>query len=496
MPAAALLARRGLLKPPGLNRALRQLSAVSAPPTVAYGLTRMIAGYAGAAMPVAGADVGFLSDNRLDLPAVDVRSRGWYDQTGKGGHATVSNTAPSDFPTLTTLRRAFGANWPDIPIAMCNGEWAYNGQDTTYYQDVSRGFTLPASVTSNRGSFACFLVFAPQNALPNNSYLTLGNPTGTSRLVLLNQPANPGVDVFHYAAASGSTVLHANALPPMCLHTGLQVVALISRGSGFEVRINDQVWYASSALEALALTGGLLGMSPSGTFRTKADFRAFALYPELPAADVDTIMADLMAMHEIDTAPKTVIVYTGSSTQEGQGCKGNVTAARLALGKMLKPQPRLYNFGVAGRTLEFINQQFAVELRPVIQFWKARGARVIAWQGGGSNDIQQAATSQALLSRGQTFVNAAKAAGADHVVGETLFPRGDNSASANTQKDTFNGAIMTAGIYDTVVDTGRIPELQDPTNTLYYVADKIHRKNPGAELHAALMAPVFDQLIQ
>ncbi len=118
---------------------------------------------------------------------------------------------------------------------------------------------------------------------------------------------------------------------------------------------------------------------------------------------------------------------------------------------------------------------------------------VVAWAG--TNDIGAGDSAATALTGSLNITTPAAARGAT-VYYLNMLPRedlGGGNAAFEASRLTYNaGLAATLGATATVVDVAGIVELQDPTDTNYYVGDSVHLNDAGNALVAAAVAAAIE----
>lgn len=118
---------------------------------------------------------------------------------------------------------------------------------------------------------------------------------------------------------------------------------------------------------------------------------------------------------------------------------------------------------------------------------------VVAWAG--TNDLATGSTAAAALTASVNLATASFNNRAS-VYYINMLPRQDlgaGNAAFEASRTTYNAGLVAAlsGIA-TVVDIASISQLQDPTNTTYYVGDNVHLNDAGNALVAAAVAAAIE----
>lgn len=114
---------------------------------------------------------------------------------------------------------------------------------------------------------------------------------------------------------------------------------------------------------------------------------------------------------------------------------------------------------------------------------------------GGQSDIMDGDSAATVLADMVAYADAARTAGADHIVACTLPPAALLTAPQDVVRLAVNDLILESEDFDSVADVAVIPELQD-TGDLTYFYDGSHWTAVGADLAAAVVAPVVDAAIE
>lgn len=111
---------------------------------------------------------------------------------------------------------------------------------------------------------------------------------------------------------------------------------------------------------------------------------------------------------------------------------------------------------------------------------------------GGTHDIgvegDTAATAFADLL---AYATAYRQLRASVIVCATVPPAALITGGEETQRLALNDLIRSSAEFDAVLDLAAAPELDDPTDTTYYMGDQVHFTAAGAQVAADLLSPIL-----
>jgi len=497
-------------------RPLPTLPAVTGGYLVAYGLSRLIAGYAGPCIRVQRAsdsaqqDIGFTAATGLvDMAAAltfatgsELRVVTWYDQTGGGKHATGSATAPSILPILTTMRAAYGPAFASLPVIL------HRGLIYPYTANQVAGLAIPSALSVNKANVGFLDAVAPNTSLRLNAISNLGSNAGAGRVNLVVQTGQAGIGTFEYTAAgSGPTTRAAGAATAPRINFGVYGVHSTSTKQRI---LSEDLSATFPAQDSATITGGALGggsNTNSSAFFTGDRFAFVVFTGSATDSEVDTVRTTLSGLVG-STKRNNRIVLMGSSLPESRGAN-NLSAGfystqsgiRIAMG-LLSKEPDAYNIAISGRTATTVRDQAAAEADPLV----LAGANNIALIDVGGNDIANGVSGAATYAVIKTIAQARRAAGFGKIVVATLAQRTDvtGTPAKETERVAFNNALKAGQAdigYDGLIDYDAIPQLQNPSSSnTFYVVDTdgnyTHVNTAGQFLRGQKAAPVLQGLLQ
>lgn len=153
------------------------------------------------------------------------------------------------------------------------------------------------------------------------------------------------------------------------------------------------------------------------------------------------------------------------------------------------------NVAHSGDAMSLMDTEFATNVAPNYSATTANWLFLLA----GVNDIFNGVSAATLIVTLQSMINKAKAAGFAVAIGTLLKTAHSNwDAGKEAQRVAFNNHILAnyaAMGADRIADLAAVPELSDPNNTTYFMADKLHLQVPGftavaTAIRLALSVPV------
>ena len=153
------------------------------------------------------------------------------------------------------------------------------------------------------------------------------------------------------------------------------------------------------------------------------------------------------------------------------------------------------NIGVSGQTTQGMLTRAAAYVDAEYDAVAHSLNVVVAWEG--TNDLKLGATAQEAYDNLVTYCQGRRAVGFKVVI-LTLLPRQDSGLPVDyeTSRVTVNTNIRAnwSTFSDALADVDDDVRLQDPTNTTYFNADKVHLVAAGDAVVAGIVAPVMESL--
>ena len=442
----------------------------------AYGVKRLVAGYAGPCLRVVRAsdsatlDVGFLSDGWIDAPALFAFLVGttgkvdiWYDQSGNTRNALQT----------TDARR------PTISATPVGGRFAINFQAA--YAALGQYFDMPATVSVDRRDCTVAAIGLPSV----DGGLTWDlSANGTMML---------------YDSGSGNvtsqTVLYTgSALNARSQDSGQSCISVLASGaSGYTSSTNDLEATGSAISTATVTTGriGATNFAVAHKFSATALWQGFIVWGQaFTAAQLKTLRR--AAYREFDILPqiRDNIVFPGDSISFGVGAYNQTLQQQMA--PLLVKPCNVWNMSEGGRTLDDMTTNIAARLA----LTKRTGAKNICVVWGGTNNIKNGETAAATYAKLLTLCALVRAAGYICIV-LTADPRTDWALDAvrlayNTlMRD--NWATFADAIVDVGADPTTGPNAAASDTALF--ADGIHRTPLGYAYGAPAVASAVNSFL-
>lgn len=418
-------------------------------PALAYGTRKMVSSYNGPAIRVRRAsdsieiDIGF-NGGVLDAGALDAFIAGttgfvrtYYDQTGRGHHATQTTAASQPKINARDFRGARGVDF--LPGGT---------------------FPLPTLATTRRA--LTVLAATSMDMLDTNGLIEFSGP-----YYFFQQ------DFVRTSTYSG---------PLSNYH--LSIMGL--RGSAGATRLfSDEATSDFAAEAATAITGGTLGRLPTAGYNFAGRLAGLIIY-ERSLSDLE--LADgRAAMHTAFrvSATKTGRIWGfGDSILAGSYSGGDGSPLLGAMNAL--NGYRLSNFAVGGTTSGDASARYT-SYRATVQ---ANPGIVV--QNSGTNDLTVNADSGAVIyARLQALWAMAKADG-NQVIACTIMPRTGLTGPQETRRTDLNTLIrgsVAGGFTDAVCDLDAITAFVG--NPVRYFADGLHLTLEGEQVAADVLAPII-----
>ena len=489
----------------------RQLPTVASAPLAAYGLSRMIAGYAGPLIRVqrgadaaAQTDLGSDENGAVDMAAASTFANGselrvvtLYDQTGNGRHAVSAASGSAIMPILTTMRAAYGSAFAATPIIL------HQGLGYPYPSNVHAGLALPAGLTADQANVSVFDVAASNAGRRSQVWGGLGSGGASFTFGV----GGGGFSNFAFAA-DGTTSAELYANGASAPRVNLQVVNVNSRSAGRSLWVEDVSTTSGAALPSKTLTGGHMGGgADTASDRYLTGHRsAFVVYPALSEADAATVRATLSTSY--GTAKRPIrLVQSGSSVPEGRGPDNRTpgfyspqSAIMLALGG-LNREIDVWNIALSGRNSGDVSGAMNSEVSPLVK----SGALNIFLIDVGGNSLLGGSTGAQVYSLNKGSAAAAKSAGFNQIIAATLSPRSDLTGSKDTERQNYNSMLLNGSTdfgWSACADYASIAEFitpaPGPSNTYYQVdqdGSYNHYVNKGQPLRSAKLIPGLQGIV-
>lgn len=262
--------------------------------------------------------------------------------------------------------------------------------------------------------------------------------------------------------------------------TGLTVLTMAAGSSNLIATING-VSTTLSPYTAGTLTGGTLFRRTDG-FSIQSEIYEYGLVDyQFSTVQTSQIAAYAASTYRVQPSYGNVSIE-GDSLTEGAYATTTLGWASI-VDNTLGATYRQSNMGQTGRTA----QQAASSSDSVPRYSSAFTKNIaIIWLG--TNDLAAGTSATTTLGYLQTWLAAQKAAGYQ-TLATTIIARGDAgwTGAMEAQRLLLNTAInaLSASYVDGIVDLAALPGFQNPNDTTYYNADKIHLANGGCSLAAS-----------
>ncbi len=394
---------------------------------------------------------------------------GFFDAT-TGGNAVVDGGSVTRWADQSgngnDLVQATADNQPRLTGAAVSLEYAHNeylsGSNPFASQSFSVFYVL--GLTNLRRSNAAGINQA-QRMLLQASNFTWGMVNGSGQWSLNN---------------AGSIATNPTFSP-----TSQCLFGLVSGSSGASMVINEDVRSMPALGNDTAAGSAYLGF-PTGygvTAPAQANASEIVCYDR---ALTTQEIADLQAYYRAHgalfaaDAPYNLVIDGDSISAGAQNALNKNWVRQLGL-----PANCLqWNLAEAGQTMATIQSQLSARLLPLYQPGKTNLA--VVWAS--TNDIVSGTSAATAFNNYQAVGTACKAAGFPFVAG-TMLPRTDCTGAAETQRQAFNAALLSAfasgapSWADSLVDLTSEAGLQDPTNSAMF-PDGVHPNNAATALIA------------
>ncbi len=177
-----------------------------------------------------------------------------------------------------------------------------------------------------------------------------------------------------------------------------------------------------------------------------------------------------------------ILPAVGNIVFEGDSITQGVLANTIPYPAQLGIQWRISDLASAGET---VNQMIG-QVATVVAKYAPLLPRNIAHLLGGTNDILNSASAATVYSRIQTWcANLVSAGWPGEIWVATLLPAGGGSAVFNPVITDLNNLLIADHSFCTkLIRFDQVPQLQDPSDALYFQSDQLHETNLGAQFMA------------
>lgn len=437
----------------------------------AYGLRKIVSGYAGNCLQVVRGsdsttlDIGFGSDGWIDAAALSAFLAGttgkvtkWYDQSGNVRDAV--QTTDAQRPLITAL--------------YVNGRPAITMQGG----DASLGLYLdmPATVSVDRQACTVAAIGLPAY----DGGLTWDLSSGGT---MMNYHSSGG-------SAASETVIYTGAnIAGRPQNAGRACLAgLVSGVSGYTSFTDDEVTTGSAISSATVTTGriGATNFAITSKFSQTALWQAFVVWGQaFTATQLDNLRRATYRQFNIYPQQRDNVFTLGDSITLGAQAR-NDNWPRQMRPSINRPVD-VWNMSELGWTIDNMTTNAAVRLAAV----KKSGANNICILWGGTNNLKALETPAATYAKLVTLAGIVRGAGYKLILA-TALPRNDWTGGVTDADRLAYNALITAGwagIADGLADVGADPTMgvsaANADATLY--PDGIH---PSA-LGCSYLAPTF-----
>ncbi|CAL4868206.1 hypothetical protein MMA231_02481 [Asticcacaulis sp. MM231] len=418
---------------------------VPAPPVTAYlptvtgtlqaawGITKMVSAYAGAAIQIkiGGVDtnLGFVGQN-LDTSLLTSGTLyaivQWYDQSGNGNHKTAPGSINQPYLYWET------GSLPVVQLA----EYGY--------------FSLPALTTDPANT--CIVQAA--------AYYWQGRPVDTINCGTANQTDfRVGCAIGGASLAMQMIVSNTAKNPP---NDGLNntklmttctpcIVGVNNNGSGSTVR-RDGYTYGLTANTSTTLTGGRTGWSGSGTSYGRMDFYGMVKYTAALSSGDELLVAAYMRDLYLTNSwtPSKAITVCGDSKTQSDAAAANKSLTKCLHNEYGRDRSVIVrNIGLNGTAIQFRYATFRFYYGSGGGLYVEQGAKNILVNWLGTNDVVANRTLENITTDTNNFWHPESSGNGSSLATQgfygsvqvNIMPRKDMSAPQIAVRDSVNAAM-------------------------------------------------------
>ena len=451
----------------------------------AYGVRKLVAAYAGAAVRVtvagAGVDVGFSGDalNASGLSDGLYPVSTLYDQSGNGRHATAAS-----------------ANYPNLYIRS-NYAPCLVFLESDYLQ-------LPAALAVDRANSAVF--HAARYAWQNKAVDCINWGTADTSSMrfgsFIDGGHTPGVQVIAAGATHypSSTTLLTTCTPCLAAYNSSSSALLLRR---------DGYTQSVSAVSPSLLAGGRIGASGSGTSYGRQDMFSLVVYgASLSASDEAAVAAAVQSMHNLNSWQASKHIFmVGDSKTEGDAATHNLNLPR-DLHDLYGNDPAIWirNMGINGSEISTRYATFWFTYGAPYNFVEPNVAKniVVCWLG--INDIALGVSETDILADYNNFFTvpsgkgvALSTQGWNGTVLATVMPDRTLTSAQDTVRVALNAAIPSVGGVKAIWDVNALCNAGGPlvnyTTDQTLSLDGIHESEKAYALEAPSLKVAIEKSI-
>lgn len=400
----------------------------------AYGLARMIAGYAGPALRVRRAsdgqeaDIGFIGQALDTSAATAFRGASAltvaviYDQTGNARHLTQPASAAQ--PTL----------------------WLGEGGPTVTNYDTDSPMLIPSTLAVSRSDCAVFMVARTPGQAATCGYWAFGSTGVDFGMTSPRTAGNLAMQPMVAGASIGASVQNAQCLGV----NNLAVLGLVSSATRQVVHRDEQTVEYPAAAAATLASGGEVGEAIDYGGRT--DWRAFVVCSAAPGdSDVAAVKASLRSIFDTCAPPTLSFLAGGDSIVFGTGGANNRTIT-AALHERSARSVLFRNIGVAGHRLELAYTGFDTPSSAYL----VPGVPNVHVSDYGHNDIKTNVTSaataisavEAMKAQARHMTARLRAYGFGIVIWQEAYADTSFTADQEAARDAWNAWLRSAPLAD------------------------------------------------